>query len=337
MAPALKKENAETCDAWHDRYLAFCSEQGLSTVQTKRDRWHKWISPTIGDKAPGDVTRDDIENVRDALDSAIRAYTREGSGEGRLAPKTAQNAWSELTVSFREMVNSKRRDLRCIQADPTLGIQPPERGTDKSKCYPYPSELLALLACEDVPLEWREVHAVAAYTYARPGELRVLTWEDVDLDDNRIRITKAWDYENEGLKSTKTHETRDIPIEPELLPLLRAMKERTAGKGLVVPALAAYNDNKLAILMRAHFTVAQCSRPRLGVRSTAELRLRFRSWRDAGITWSIIRGDDIVKVQRRAGHKLISTTQRYIVEAENRGATFGSPFPPLPAGLVGGI
>lgn len=32
-----------------------------------------------------------------------------------------------------------------------------------------------------------------------------------------------------------------------------------------------------------------------------------------------MRGDDVVKVQRRAGHKLIATTMRYIVEAENRG------------------
>ena len=50
--------------------------------------------------------------------------------------------------------------------------------------------------------------------------------------------------------------------------------------------------------------------------------MQVRSWRDAGITWSIVRGDDVVKVQRRAGHKLIGTTMRYIVEAENRGATF---------------
>lgn len=56
---------------------------------------------------------------------------------------------------------------------------------------------------------------------------------------------------------------------------------------------------------------------------------------NAGITWAIVRGDDVVKVQRRAGHRLIATTMRYIVEAENAGAAFGVPFPPLPASLVG--
>jgi integrase len=194
-----------------------------------------------------------------------------------------------------------------------------------------------VLSCEDVPLPWRELHAVAAYTYARPGELCVLTWSDVDLKDQRIRITNAWDYQRKQAKGTKTHESREVPIDAKLLPLLERMHERVGGEGLVVPVLSRSNDHKLPIRMRRHFDLAQCHRPRLPARSNAELRLRFRSWRDAGITWAIIRCDGIEKVQRRAGHKLISTTQRYIVEAENRGASFGVPFPELarlPARIV---
>jgi hypothetical protein len=112
------------------------------------------------------------------------------------------------------------------------------------------------------------------------------------------------------------------------------MRNRSRGKRLVVPALAGADDNKLAIVMRHHFALADCDRPRLTARSAAELRLRF-SWRDAGITWAIVRGDDLVKMQRPAGHRLIATTMRYIVEAENAGAAFGVPFPPLPASLLG--
>jgi integrase len=158
--------------------------------------------------------------------------------------------------------------------------------------------------------------------------------DGLDLDDRKIRNTRAWDYKNDRVKSTKTGEARTIPIEANLVPLLARMRQRARGRGLVVPALASANDNKLAIIMREHFALAGCDRPRLTVRSAAELRLRFRSWRDAGITWAIVRGDDVVKVQRRAGHRLIATTMRYIVEAENAGAAFGVPFPPLPASLA---
>ncbi len=327
------KAAGETCDDWHDRYIKFCTEQGQTSVRNKGERWRKWISETIGSKTMRAVTRDDVEDIRDALDAAIRAYEKDGPADGRIAPKTAQNIWSELTVSFGEACSSKRRDLRVIETDPTNGVQPPERGADKTKCYPYPSEALAVFQCELVPLEWRELHAVCAYTFARPGELRVLDWSDVDLADRKIRITKAWDYDAEKVKPTKTYESREIPIEPTLLPLLERMRKRAGGVGRVVPVLETANANKVAIIMRRHFELAGCVRARLTARSNAELRLRFRSWRDAGITWSIVRGDDVVKVQRRAGHKLIATTMRYVVEAENRGATFGTPFAPLPACL----
>ena len=332
-AAPVAKGKGETCDDWHGRYVKFCIEQGQTSVRNKIERWRKWISGTIGTKNMRAVTRDDVEDIRDALDAAIRAYEKDGPADGRIAPKTAQNIWGELTVSFGEACSSKRRDLRVIDADPTNGVQPPERGADKTKVYPYPSEALAVFACELVPLEWRELHAICAYTFARPGELHALDWTDVDLDDRKIRITKAWDYDAGKLKPTKTHESREIPIEPNLLPLLERMRKRAGGKGRVVPVLETANANKLAIIMRKHFELAGCVRARLTARSNAERRLRFRSWRDAGITWSIVRGDDVVKVQRRAGHKLIATTMRYVVEAENRGATFGTPFPPLPACL----
>jgi hypothetical protein len=100
-------------------------------------------------------------------------------------------------------------------------------------------------------------------------------------------------------------------------------------------AWRASDPNALPDLFREHLRMAKCMGPRLYRRSAGQRHVVFRSLRDAGITWSIVRGDDVVRVQRRAGHKLIGTTQRYIVEAENRGATFGTPFAPLPAALVG--
>jgi integrase len=347
LAEAAKKSDprhGETADTWHERYLAHCIERGLSTVGDKRYRWGKWISPSIGAKPIAKVTRSEIEDIRDALDKAIRAYEKEGPGPGRLAWKTAANVWGELTVSFGEAQRSKRRDLRVVEVDPTHGVQPPETGGSKSKVYPYPAEALAVFGCEDIPLDWRELHAVAAYTYLRPGELHVLTWGDVDLEDQKIRITKAWDYKGKRIKSTKTDESREIPIEPNLLPLLARLRKEAvrAAEGdasavraaLVVPLLSRMNHDDVAEFTRQHFEHAKCVRPRLYARGSAERRLVFRSWRDAGITWSIVRGDDVVRVQRRAGHKLIATTMRYVVEAENRGATFGVPFPPLPPALL---
>jgi integrase len=254
MAPTPKASgDEESCDQWHDRYLAYCKQRGVGTTGDKKYRWGKRISARLQDRTMAQVMRDEIEGVRDDLDAAIL--------DGRIAPKTAQNAWGELTVSFGEACSSKRKDLKVRDDNPTNGVQPPETGVGRAKCYPYPSEFLAIASCDDVPLEWREIHTIAAYTYVRPGELWVLDWTDVDLDDEKIHITKAWDFKNKRIKSTKTHETRDVPIHPNLLPLLKRMHTRAGGIGLVVPALAATNPDEMAEVTRKHFELANCKRP----------------------------------------------------------------------------
>jgi len=329
-----------TCDDWHADYLKACKAKGMSDTKSKAGRWRKWLSPHIGSRDPRSLTRDDVEAVRDAIDATIRAYREQGKARGHLAPKTGANVWGELTVSLREMYSSKNRELRVLDVDLTAGVQPPDTaGGEKLKVYPYPSEALLVFGCEAIPLDWRETHVVSVYTYARPGELRVLEWPDVSIDDQKIRITKAWDYDAKRVKRTKTHENREIPIHPSLLPLLRIMKKRAKGAGLVLPLLSQVDDEQgLADVMRQHFELAGCSEERVQrfkLDTVTELPLRFRSWRDAGCTWALVEDTGaVVKVQRRAGHKLIGTTMKYIVEAENRSPKFGTPFPPLPLSLL---
>ncbi len=169
------------------------------TDPTKRTRWNKWTSKRIGPKRPETVWRTDIEDIRDDLDTAITAWKKDGAGEGRVSGKTAMNAWSALTSSFKLMTSSKRRDLRVLDGkpNPCIGVEPPgDRNTRRARRKPfiYPKEAAVVFACSEVPREWREVHAIAAYTYLRPGELRVLTVGDVDLAAGVINLTKAWDH-----------------------------------------------------------------------------------------------------------------------------------------------
>ena len=46
----------------------------------------------------------------------------------------------------------------------------------------------------------------------------MLEWTDVDFTKNKIRVARAWDYEEGRTKATKTWATRDVPIEPTLRP-----------------------------------------------------------------------------------------------------------------------
>jgi integrase len=100
----------------------------------------------------------------------------------------------------------------------------------------YPSEFVALVSSSRVPLRWRRLFALGAYTFMRPGELEALRWEDVDLVHGAIHIHRAVDRARVRgrIKATKTNLARRVPIEPELLPLLRAMRQECAGRGPVL-------------------------------------------------------------------------------------------------------
>lgn len=68
------------------------------------------------------------------------------------------------------------------------------------------------------------------YTGMRPGEIRVLTWNDIDFKHQEIHITKSWDYDNRKVvdydsdeinKETKNKtSTRVIKVDQKLLDIL---------------------------------------------------------------------------------------------------------------------
>jgi integrase len=326
----------ETCDAWFDRYGDEKRARGQTSVDGEAYRWSKWVSPAIGSKPVAAVTKDDVENVRDALDLAIARGRVNFREKDTLSPKTAANIWGVLVSAFAQAANSKRRDLRLLagKPNPCEGVLPPDRGAKKAKAYPYPQDLLAVLACDAVPYDWKELHVLAAYTYLRPGELRALLVSDLDFDGGRISVVKAWDGVAKKVKPTKTGETRSVPIEPALLPLLKAIHARQDGQGLVAPLMGEVNEDKMALALRRHLRTAGVTRPALFAHSATELPVRFRSWREAGLTWRAIRGDDHLRIMQGAGHKNFTTTQIYIREAENVSIPPGSVFPALPASLL---
>jgi integrase len=325
----------ETCDQWHERYLESCTH---GSVEHSRGRWRKWWSPRVGSKLITKVTSDDVELVRDDLDAAIRRFVTEGRGEGRLMPKAALNVWSVGTTAMRAACASKDRTLRVRTANPCEGVLPPEGGASRKREFIRPSEAMKLLACSGVPMPWREVYAVALYTYLRPGELWELRALDVDLEAGLLSITRAYDWEDGCAKPPKTaNGIRTVPLEPAIVPLLRRIVERRKPEELVFPQLRTLNENKIAGRFRDHLKLAGVQAPRLFTDSSTHMSVNFRSCRDTGITWLALAGVDIAKIQRRAGHDSLDTTMNYVKVAEvfTKGG-IGDPFPTLPSDLIAG-
>ena len=319
---------SETVREWSKRWLEWRANRGLSTTPHDKGRLGNYVLPILGPLAKHAVTRADVERVVEALDRRIALP--EGDAE-RISWKTASNVWVLVSKMFKDVVSAKQRDLRVREDNPAAGVAPPEQGDRKAKVYLYPSEFERLVACAAIVRPFRVMCAVAVYTYARAGELEALTWSDVDLEHGVIQINKAIDRETGEVKSTKSGETRRIPIEPELRPLLEQLREERSGdRVLWMP-----DNEDRAALLRQHLAQAEVKRADLFADNDRQKHVTFHDLRATGITWMAVRGDDPLRIKQRAGHSAFSTTEMYIREAENLAAGFGDVFPKLPAELIG--
>jgi integrase len=328
---SIKKTVAEYANDW----LKEREARGVHTAKSHdRRRLARHVLPLIGPLNVRTFGRDAVESVVTDLD---RKILLDEDHEDHLSWKTASNVWVLVSRMCKDMVESKQRHLRVRDDNPAEKVRPPERGETTAQQYLYPSEFLRLMECKTIDRAFRAVYAVAVYTYARSNELAALTWDDVDLDHGVIHITKSVDRETRKVKSTKSGTTRRIPIEPALRPLLdRLKRESEHRKGTSAKRVLWMPDHEdRAILLRKHLQMANVSRLELLTSAAHRRHLTFHDLRATGITWCAVRGDDPLRIKQRAGHRSFSTTERYIREAENLRAGFGTPFPELPEELTG--
>ncbi len=315
----------ETVRLWSDRWLVARELRGLRSVDTDRGRLAVHVLPRIGAVPIAAVTRDELEALVENLDTRVRA--------SELSWKTALHAWGLVTRMFADACGAKQRDLRVRSDNPAAGLHGPDRGVRKSKVYLWPTEFLRLVSCWEVPLAWRRAFAVTTYLYARAGEVNALTWDDVDLDRRVAHIHRSADRDTGEMKPTKTSVARRVPIEPELVPLLEAMRKEAGGKERVLAI--DETDRKLSRQLQRCLKMAAVTRSDLTTSDATRKAMTFHDLRATGITWCAVRGDDPLKIKQRAGHSTFSTTEGYIREAENLRDGFGEVFPPLPTSLFG--
>ena len=326
----------ESVAEYADRWCEWREGRGLGCVRDDRILLRLHLLPLIGHLDVRAVTRDELKGLVKELDAkARRGETVDAEGRSRsFSAKTAVNAWVVVRAMFRDARRAKDPAL-CVREDnPADDVAPPDMGSHKAKTYLWPSEFLALITCERVPLRWRRLFALATYTYARAGELAALEWSDVDLEHGTIHIHRSLDSRRgsastKATKATKSDTARRVRIEPALAPLLASLHRMAGGTGRVIRKPGDGASAKLrTYLMRAGITRAD-----LFVTDATRRAITFHDLRATGITWCAVRGDDPLKIMQRAGHADFETTKIYLREAENLSQGFGSPFPTLPEDL----
>jgi integrase len=196
-------------------------------------------------------------------------------------------------------------------SNPSLGVKPPVTSEDISNDRRTRQALMArefqkFLDCkEEVPVEFARLCVVDTYLNLRPEELSEVRWSDVDFDAEELRVRRAFDIrESEEIDTKTIAGKRDVPIHPNLMPLLKAMhEERASDDDLIVPRQARKTIERYADLTRRYLRVAGVDRASLFDGEAKHKRLDFRSWRTTGLTWLAMLGTDSHVMALQAGHE----------------------------------
>lgn len=147
------------------------------------------------DRDIGEVSRDDISGFRD-------------QEAARVAGKTANQGLKCIRMFFKDVM----RD-RLIAEDPTEFVEGVRRGKG-TELRPFTlDELNAVISVADS--EWRSMIYFGLYTGQRIGDIARLTWENIDLTRNQIRLVTG-----------KTGRRQTIPV---AAPLRRHIESLPAG------------------------------------------------------------------------------------------------------------
>ena len=126
---------------------------------------------------------------------------------------------------------------RLVPASPFAHVQCPSQ-TNPSRKHYIPAEVIdkVIEACPDH--EWRLIFALARYAGLRiPSEIQGMKWEDIHWESNRftVRATKVEHHAG--------HETRSVPIFPQLRPYLEEARQKSNEGDQYVISRASHGPN----------------------------------------------------------------------------------------------
>lgn len=146
---------------------------------------------------------------------------------------------------------------------------------------------------------WYPIYRVTYELGLRSGEGLALKWDDIDFENNRVVISRAYCAKSKAYGLPKNGEARTIAINQGLAAFLKTLKLATSEE-FVLPQINKWKRGEAAEILGA-------IQNELGIRRT-----NFHSIRASFITHLLLAGVPLTKVQHMVGHKELSTTEDYI-------------------------
>jgi integrase len=210
----------------------------------------------------------------------IDAYRSQRTESGA-APKTIYNE----TMIIRQVVNFAK-SRRLVLNDPLAGLKLREPKPSPQPCWTQ-DEVDRILAAACPP--YQAAYTILADTGLRVGELKHLTWDDVDYGNNVLHVRPK-----EGWKP-KTGDQRAVPMSPRVRSLLERLPQQSTWV-LTAPASPTYPNGGHQVSERRLLKVLK------GVLKKLGLRGHLHTFRHAFISGALTSGIPESVVRAWVGH-----------------------------------
>lgn len=323
LPPDLK--HAETLNEHAERWLE-ARRRTHRAAYEDANRWENHFKPGIGRLKPDQV---DVSTLKKFIAS---------KGDEGLSSTTINLLIRLLSSLFSDLVEDGHAKLNpCRQLSRTTRRKLLKPAHDP-KNTPFLGSMADVRRVHEALAPWPSIataFAIGALAGLRTGEVRALRWSHITLtaDGGDIHVAvqverrrgkdpKTWNPE--GTQTTKDDEGRHVPIQPALVPILKAAKLATGGKGLVCPPLrdrGHLNDRTMSAKLAEVLEALGLARAGLGW---------YESTRHTMASLFVMAGGSMEDLQRMMGHSTLLVTARYAhlrpghysAESRNR-LTFG--------------
>lgn len=294
---------AELAKTWFTQRKAAGGHRG---VDGELGNWTNHVEPEIGHLLPDEVTPSVLRRLIEKKRTSGRLRER-GKKDGRkqAGPKGLSSSTVRLLIRLVSTMFTDLVEDGHATVNPAKSLPKKVRRLIKPAHDPRTTPFVERL--EDVRRIFLTLAEPVSVAYAigsnaglRTGEVRALAWPHIDLERARIHVRASADG------PLKDDESRIVPIQAALLPVLRAWKLKTGGAGLVIPPLrpnskqSHIDEHTLGDQLRTALTALELP-PLTWYQAT---RHTFAS------QW-VLAGGSLVKLQLVMGHSTFAVTERY--------------------------
>ena len=258
-------------------------------IKTNRQLMMKYILPTFGPSPLSEITTNKIEN-----------WQRYLLDKKKLAPKSANNILSILSVMMEE---ARRQGL--IPTNPCSEVRTMAKNTKPRGILTLEEakELLTNLYYWENPVAYA-ASLLAACTGMRLGEIRAL--RPSDIKDGYIHIEHSVDLQG-ALKSTKTGDSRDLPLPPSLMKTLIELCKHVEKSDRVFSIAGIPMSSKIIRNALYDALIAKG----ITENERKERNITFHSWRHFLNSQLLSHGVNGEKTRKITGHATASMTEHY--------------------------